>query len=181
MQTSHVQHALADLPASPPSHRRLIARRDFRLLWLGEGISLVGDEFHVIALTWLVLDVTGSAAILGSVLALAMLARAGCMLLGGVVVDRVSPRRVMVGVNVLRAVLGAVLTAFVLLDVLAVWHLYAFAFAFGLLDAFSSRPFWRSRPCWSHLTSFPRRTRSSRRRDGPATCSARHWAACCSR
>jgi predicted MFS family arabinose efflux permease len=58
------------------------------------------------------------------------------MLLGGVVVDRVSPRRVMVAINALRAVLGAMLTAFVLLDLLAVWHLYVFAFAFGLLDAF---------------------------------------------
>ncbi|HZG68756.1 MAG TPA: MFS transporter, partial [Herpetosiphonaceae bacterium] len=82
------------------------------------------------------LEVTGSPAILGNILAVAMLARAGWMLLGGVVVDRVSPRRVMVAINALRAVLGAMLTAFVLLDLLAVWHLYVFAFAFGLLDAF---------------------------------------------
>jgi MFS family permease len=58
------------------------------------------------------------------------------MLLGGVVVDRMSPRRVMVVINVLRAALGAMLTACVLLDVLAVWHLYVFGVGFGLLDAF---------------------------------------------
>ncbi len=136
MHTSLVQRAVVGLPAATRSHRRLISGRDFRLLWLGEGISLVGDELHVIALTWLALEVTGSPAILGNILAVAMLARAGWMLLGGVVVDRVSPRRVMVAINALRAVLGATLTAFVLLDLLAVWHLYVFAFAFGLLDAF---------------------------------------------
>ena len=135
MQTTHVQRAVVDLPATTRSHRRLITRRDFRLLWLGEGISLVGDELHIVALTWLALEIAG-AATLGSILAVAMLARAACMLLGGVVVDRVSPRRVMVAINGLRAILGAALTAIVLLDLLAVWHLYVFAFAFGLLDAF---------------------------------------------
>ncbi|MDQ5850887.1 MAG: MFS transporter, partial [Chloroflexota bacterium] len=136
MQPSHVQRAVVDLPIGTRSRRRLLARRDVRLLWLGEGISLVGDEFHVIALTWIALELSGSAAVLGSILAVAMLARAGCMLLGGVVVDRLSPRRIMVVVNGLRAVLGAALTAFVVLDVLAVWHLYVFGAAFGLLDAF---------------------------------------------
>jgi MFS family permease len=106
------------------------------LLWLGEGISLVGDQLHLVALTWLALEVTGSAAMLGSILAAAMLARASCMLLAGVVVDRVSPRRVMVVINGLRAILGASLTALVVLDLLSVWQLYVFGIAFGLLDAF---------------------------------------------
>ena len=27
--------------------------RDFRLLWLGESVSLLGDQFHFVALAWL--------------------------------------------------------------------------------------------------------------------------------
>jgi MFS family permease len=65
-----------------------------------------------------------------------MLARASCMLLAGVVVDRVSPRRVMMAINGLRAILGASLTALVVLDLLSLWQLYVFGIGFGLLDAF---------------------------------------------
>ena len=110
MHTSQVQPAVVDRPAGPRSRGRLLARRNFQLLWLGEGISLVGDQLHLVALTWLALEVTGSATILGSILAAAMLARASCMLLAGVVVDRVSPRWVMVFINGVRTILGASLT-----------------------------------------------------------------------
>jgi hypothetical protein len=47
-----------------------LAVRDFRLLWLGEAISSLGDQFAFIALPWLALLLTGSALALGTVLAL---------------------------------------------------------------------------------------------------------------
>ena len=49
--------------------RHLLANRDFRLLWIGEAISLLGDQFHMIALPWLVLQMTGDAFMMGAVLA----------------------------------------------------------------------------------------------------------------
>src|SRR4029450_6119957 len=66
--------------------------RNFRLLWIGESISLLGDQFYLIALPWLVLQLTGSALALGVVLALAAIPRALFMLIGGAFVYRVSPR-----------------------------------------------------------------------------------------
>jgi hypothetical protein len=57
--------------------------RDFRLLWLGQGISLFGDQFYLVALPWLTLRLTGSALALGTVLMVAGGARAVFQLLGG--------------------------------------------------------------------------------------------------
>lgn len=110
--------------------------RDFRLFWLGEAISTLGDQFAMIALPWLALILTGDSFALGAVLALMALPRAVFMLIGGAYVDRLSPRLVMLGSNAVR--LGAVgVLGFVVLEGAAqMWMLYAFALAFGVADAF---------------------------------------------
>ncbi len=114
----------------------ILANRDFRLLWLGESISLLGDQFYLIALPWLTLQLTGSGLALGTVLMVAGIPRALFMLVGGAIVDRISPRIIMRDTNLLRLALTLVLTALVLLHALQFWMLYLFAFAFGLVDAF---------------------------------------------
>src|SRR4029078_1671353 len=38
-----------------------LAGRDFRLVWLGESVSLLGDQFNTVGLAWLGLRVTGPA------------------------------------------------------------------------------------------------------------------------
>ena len=43
MKSSTVHHDADALMAGMRFQRRLFASRDFRLLWLGEGMSLVGD------------------------------------------------------------------------------------------------------------------------------------------
>ena len=73
--------------------------RDFRLLFLGEGISLAGDAFAMVALPLLVLALTADAFALGTVLAIGGAPRALLMLVGGAIVDRFSPRRVMLASN----------------------------------------------------------------------------------
>src|SRR5262249_17386504 len=117
-------------PASP------LSVRNFRLLWIGEGISLLGDQFYLIALPWLVLPLTSSALGLGTILALASSPRAVFMLIGGAFVDRYSPRSVMIWSNVARFVLVALLSVLVLMDTIGIEMLYVFALAFGLADAF---------------------------------------------
>ena len=113
-----------------------LALRDFRLLWLGEGISLIGDQFYLIALPWLVLQLTGDALAMGTVLALAGIPRPLFMLVGGAFTDRFSPRRIMLASNLTRLGLVAVLAGLVLTGQIAVWMLYAFGLFFGLMDAF---------------------------------------------
>src|SRR5450432_531635 len=110
--------------------------RNFRLLWIGEGISLLGDQFYMVALPWLVLQLTGSALALGTVLALAGIPRALFMLIGGAFVDRFSPRSVMIASNFVRLILVALLSVLVLTNNIRLEMLYVFALAFGLADAF---------------------------------------------
>ncbi len=117
-------------PASP------LRNRNFLLLWIGEGISLLGDQFYMIALPWLVLQLTGSALALGGVMALAGIPRALFMLVGGALVDRFSPRLVMMVSNVARLILTALLSVLVLTNNIHIEMLYVFALAFGLADAF---------------------------------------------
>ena len=116
--------------------RNPFAVRDFRLLWIGEAVSAIGDQFAFIALPWLALVMTGSALALGSVLALMAVPRALLMLLGGVSVDRWSPRRVMLASNAVRLVAVSLLGAAILAGRGELWMLYAFALVFGVADAF---------------------------------------------
>src|SRR5438876_10478390 len=101
-----------------------LALRDFRLLFVGQAVSLLGDQFYLIALPWLVLQLTGSALALGTIMALASIPRAVFMLVGGAFVDRYSPRSVMIWSNFARFVLVALLSVLVLTNNTQMWMLY---------------------------------------------------------
>jgi len=112
--------------------------RDFRLLFTGETISLIGDQFHFVALAWLALELTGSGLALGSVLLVAGLPRMVLVLVGGALADRISPRSVMLTSNALRTFVVGLLAILVLSGRVELWMLYPFALFFGAVDAF----FW---------------------------------------
>lgn len=112
-------------------------QRDFRLLFAGSSISMVGDQFTLVALPWLVLQLTGNPAQLGLVLAVMALPRAAFMLIGGAVVDRMSPRRVLLAARGINAVLAGLLAALVLTGTIEMWMVYGLAFSIGLCTAFA--------------------------------------------
>ncbi len=114
----------------------VLRNRNFRLLWIGEGISLLGDQFYLIALPWLVLSLTGDALVVGTVLATAGIPRALFMLVGGALTDRFTPRTLMIHSNLARMVLTGLLAALVATNLIQLWMLYALALFFGLADAF---------------------------------------------
>src|SRR5690349_5634334 len=89
----------------------VISNRNFRLLWLGQGASLLGDQFYLIAAPWLVLKLTNDPLALGAVLALAGIPRAVFMLAGGAITDRYSPRAIMLVSDILRLGLTAGMAA----------------------------------------------------------------------
>jgi len=110
--------------------------RDFRLLFTGEGVSLLGDQFYFIALPWLVLQLSAGTLALGAVLAVQGITRAAFMLVGGAVTDRFSPRRVMIGSNLSRLGLVSLLAALILSGVVEIWMLFVVAAAYGVADGF---------------------------------------------
>jgi MFS family permease len=114
----------------------ILRNRNFRLLWIGEGISVLGSQFYLIALPWLVLQLTHDPLALGTILAVVGIPRALFMLVGGALTDRYSPRVLMLASNVFRLGLVSLLALLVGTGVAHVWMLYVFALCFGLADAF---------------------------------------------
>src|SRR5512141_2457627 len=102
METSSIQ-------ATSSSIRSALGNRDFRLYWTGQTISMLGDQFHNIAVVWLVLLVTSDPLALGVLLAFGGIAEAIFSLVGGAVVDHFSPRRVMLFADLARFLLTAFL------------------------------------------------------------------------
>jgi MFS family permease len=110
--------------------------RDFRLLWLGQSVSILGDQFYLVALPWLVLGLTGSGLTLGTILLTATITKVAFQLVGGAISDMVSQRKMMIASSAVRGVVCAVLTALVLLNKTQLWHLFVIAAVFGTADAF---------------------------------------------
>jgi MFS family permease len=108
------------------------------MLWAGSAISLIGDQFYLVALPWIILQLTGSAVAMGTIMMLAAVPRATLMLLGGAVSDRFSPRRIMMTTASARTVFVAAIGFLLWLHALQLWHLYLLAFAFGTADAFAA-------------------------------------------
>ena len=101
---------------------------NFRLLWIGESIALLEDQFYLMALTWLVLSPTGNP--------LAGITRAFFVLAGGALYDRFTLRRLMINSNVARMILPGLLVTMVLTKLIQLWMFYTSALSFGLVDAF---------------------------------------------
>lgn len=114
----------------------VLKNRNLRLLWLGEGISVLGSQFYLIALPWLVLKLTGDPLQMGTVLALAGIPRALFMLVGGVLTDRFSPKSMMIYSNAVRMTVGFCLGLLIIYDLAAILIIYFLSLMFGLADAF---------------------------------------------
>ena len=123
---------------SSPDARHALFNREFRYLWIGNTISGCGDQFFLVALPWLILQLTGSGAVLGGVMMVEAIPRAALMLLGGAITDRVSPRKIMILTAAARTLLVAALAAFIWTHHVEVWQLYALSFCFGVADAFAA-------------------------------------------
>src|SRR6187455_2176270 len=83
----------------------LRTNRNFRLLYIGQTISQLGDWFNAVAVYALLLDLTGSATAVAGMLIVQFLPVAVVGPLAGVVVDRVNRRRLMIAADVIRGCL----------------------------------------------------------------------------
>src|SRR5262249_13836444 len=83
---------------------RALGRRSFALLWAGQSISLLGDRVFQVALAWWVLEKTGSAVAMGTVLVMSSIPMLVFLLVGGVIVDRFPRVRLMLASDSVRGV-----------------------------------------------------------------------------
>ncbi|GHO47013.1 MFS transporter [Ktedonospora formicarum] len=101
-----------------------LSDRDFRLLWIGQTVSALGNSFQVVAVTWLVLQQLKGSPL---DLALAMLAlsvpRIPLTIAGGVITDRLDPRTVMFWSDATRAITSGALGLMALTGYVPLWLL----------------------------------------------------------
>jgi MFS family permease len=108
----------------------------FRWLWLGETFILCASQFWFVALTWLVLQKTGSGFALGSVLMAAGIPRGLFMLVGGAISDRLPTHHVAAIAALMNTALVGFITALIFLGVFDLWLVILIAALFGLSEAF---------------------------------------------
>jgi MFS family permease len=105
-------------------------------LFTASTLSLFGDFFTLIALSWLVLQLTGSSLALGGVLVAQALPRSILVAVGGALVDRLSARVTMLGSMGLRVLAVGPLAVLVLSGRVEMWEVYIASALFGVVDAF---------------------------------------------
>jgi MFS family permease len=114
----------------------LLQDASFRWMLGGGAISMLGDQFTMIALPWLVLQMTGDALTLGLVVALMSVPRAVLILFGGALADRHSPRPVLLLTKYANALLLGLLAALVLSGHATLALVTPIALAIGVASAF---------------------------------------------
>ena len=113
-----------------------LALRDFRLLWTGMCISLLGDGVFIVALAWQVYalsNVPTALALVGVAMTVPTIA---FLLLGGVLSDRFDRRRLMLGADVARGLAIGAIAVLSLTGTLELWHMCVLVAVFGGATAF---------------------------------------------
>jgi MFS family permease len=125
--------------ATAPGGMRLLTPlrlREFRLLWTGMSLSLLGDGVLLVALAWQTYELSNSPAAMSLIGVCLTLPQVVLLLLGGVVADRCSRRRVMLVADAVRGASLAVLAVLSIGGGLALWHLAALAAVYGAASGF---------------------------------------------
>ena len=125
--------------AAAPSRARVLRAfqsRDFRLLWTGQAISLLGDTAFIVALGWRTFTLTGSPRSLGYVLTLQGVGLLSTVLVGGALADRYDRRTLMLVSDAARFGIIGVLAAVDATGHLSIGLLCGLAFAEGLATGF---------------------------------------------
>jgi MFS family permease len=110
--------------------------RAFALLWTGQTVSRLGDSLYRIALAWWVLEKTGSATAMSTVLVVSFTPMLIFLLIGGVAVDRLPRFRVLFASDVINGTAIAAVSALAAGGELEIWHVYIASAIAGLCEAF---------------------------------------------
>jgi hypothetical protein len=120
------------------TRRRLAAlsHRDLRLFFIGEATSMLGSSMSSLAVAFAVLDSGGTQSDLGYVMAARIVPMVVFLLAGGVIADRLGPRRIMLAADALRCVTQAILAGLLLFGHPAIWMFIVLVAIWGAGEAF---------------------------------------------
>ena len=116
-----------------PKAFRVLAERDFALLWGGQTASIIGDGVFTVALALETLRVSDHASTLSYVIAARVAPTVVLLLVAGALVDRLPRRFTVLAADLVR---GLAIAALVVAHALGVWDLIAISAVVGAADAF---------------------------------------------
>lgn len=108
---------------------------NFRLYFAGQTVSLVGTWMQVVAQSWLVLQLTGSGALLGLVAAAQFLPVLLLGPYGGLVADRADKRRLLLGTQSALGLLAFLLGMLTVTHAVRLWMVFVIAAALGVVNS----------------------------------------------
>jgi hypothetical protein len=114
---------------------RALRHRDFRLLWGAQAVSLAGDGIYLVAIAWLVYDISNSPGALAVVGFAWTLPQVAGLLLAGVLSDRFERRRLLVIADVVRCAAIGAIAALAYAGTARIWHLVLLVVVYGFGQA----------------------------------------------
>lgn len=115
---------------------RSFRHRNYRLFFAGQGISLIGSWMQMIAMSWLVYRLTGSALLLGIVGFSGQIPTFLLAPFAGVLADRVNRQRVIIATQTLFTIQAFAVAALTLTHTIRVWEIIVLTIFAGLVQAF---------------------------------------------
>jgi len=112
-----------------------LQHRNYLLFFLGMLVSTAGTWMQIVAQGWIVYQISGSEWTLGLVAFASAIPALIVSPWGGVLVDRVSKRNILIVTQASSMILAFVLAALVLTNVVEVWHVIVLAALTGLVNA----------------------------------------------
>ncbi|MCK4362475.1 MAG: MFS transporter, partial [Dehalococcoidia bacterium] len=130
-----------ELELLPPEQARVttftsLKNRHYRWFWLGMLASFMGIHLQLVARNWLVYEMTGSALVLGIVIAAWGLPILLLSLYGGAVADRLKKRDLLIVTQVANGIITLIIAILIATGGIALWHLIAAAALTGIIFAF---------------------------------------------
>ena len=113
-----------------------LGNRNYRRYFTGQAISMTGTWMQIVAQSWLVLQLSGSATALGVVTAIQTVPVLLLGSYGGVIADRFDKRKLLMMLQVAQGSLALVLGVLTLTHEVALWHVFVLAALLGLCNCF---------------------------------------------
>lgn len=114
---------------------RPLAHRDFRLLWTGLAVSLLGDGIYLVAIAWQVLRISNDPGALAVVGLAWTLPTVLLLMVTGVLTDRLPRRRLMLTADFVRLVAIGAMGVLTITGHVRLWHLIVLAAVYGAGEA----------------------------------------------
>ncbi len=110
----------------------LLKNKTFLLFFFGNVMSLIGFGFNLIAISWMVLEKTGSEYTLGKIMASATAPGLALALFAGVIIDRVNRKWLLVNLDIFRMIVVVSFLSVLLKNEFQLWFLYPVVVLMGL-------------------------------------------------